>query len=458
MSRNCASSAAGCSWRSSVARRRFARSATAQSRANVSLNVRARGSRARRRRERVRVTTGEVAPTTTARRRVGRADETRRADRVAGAATRDVASTSWGSQRIWTRQPDANGQLFVEKPPSGMPSRTPRRADFDAMSLKVASTLAPRLAEHARRVSGATGLARRPRVYPGEIVIPIDLSREGVFGRGRGSLARRRAPPRRPRGGRSGDKAAAEALVAEVKPHLDGGFALASIAADGAASFYHRFSTNDAVVALEATELEPGWLERECALSVHMRVPIGTDNSAGVDAALARRGERVPAPRSASRSQRRGGDEGDEDDDTSAPPEKRNRRRGRRRQGRRVAKSPRVRAAAAAAADRTRVAAPARDRVAAGAGGRTDASRRRPPSTPPTPPRRTASFRRPSRAYLLGSSSLPRPRARVRVPTRRDGSRARMNVRSTSSDGSAFARIPTRTCLAPPLLSRTSRR
>ena len=86
----------------------------------------------------------------------------------------------------------------------------------------------------------------------------------------------------------SGDKAAAEALVAEVKPHLDGGFALASIAADGAASFYHRSSTSDAAVALEATELEPGWLEREYALfRCAMRVPIGIDNSAGVDAALA---------------------------------------------------------------------------------------------------------------------------------------------------------------------------
>ena len=214
--------------------------------------MRARGSRARRRRERARVTTG------------GRADDDGRDDGSDDARTRLAARDRVARARpLATLLPrrELGKSAYLDAPaqtqtvsfslrslPRGMPSRTPRRADFDAMSLKVASTLAPRLAEHARRVSGdgrAAGWLVGPASTPGEIVIL-------------GSICRARAcsdagadPPRGAAllpGGLavvgayvSGDKAAAEALVAEVKPHLDGGFALASIAADGAASFYHRF-------------------------------------------------------------------------------------------------------------------------------------------------------------------------------------------------------------------------
>ena len=282
-----------------------------------------------------------------------------------------------------------------------MPSRTPRRADFDAMSLKVASTLAPRLAEHARRVSGdgrAAGGSSAPRLPPGEIVILGSICRARACSDAGADLSRGAAlSPAASRWSArvSGDKAAAEALVAEVQPHLDGGFALASIAADGAASFYHRFSTSDAV-ALEATELEPGWLEREYALfRCAMRVPIGTDNSAGVDAALPPPRPRRSTPTISSSTPRR--EETKATKTTTRPPGRNEKPAAGAAAAkvRRVAKSPRVRAAAAAAAtDRTRVAAPARDRVAAGACGRRHAlSSATSFHPPPTPPRRTASFR-----------------------------------------------------------------
>ena len=345
--------------------------------------------------------------------------------------------------------------------PRGMPSRTPRRADFDAMSLKVASTLAPRLAEHARRVSGdgraAGWLVGPASTPPGEIVILGSICRARACSDAGADLSRGAAllP-----GGLavvgayvSGDKAAAEALVAEVKPHLDGGFALASIAADGAASFYHRFSTSDAVVALEATELEPGWLEREYALfRCAMRVPIGIDNSAGVDAALA-------AAEAEARSDatilvvhargERGDDEDDEDDDTSAPPEKRKTGGGGGggKKGKKGGKKSKGKSGGGGGGgSNAEVAAPARDRVAAGAGGRTDAllvGDLLPSPTDPTAAHRVVQVTPLVRTSSVSveSSATPLPAPAFAFRPDEDGSRARMNVRSTSSDGSAFARI-----------------
>ena len=301
-------------------------------------------------------------------------------------------------------------------------------------------------------------MARRPRVYPpGEIVILGSICRARACSDAGADLSRGAAllP-----GGLavvgayvSGDKAAAEALVAEVKPHLDGGFALASIAADGAASFYHRFSTSDAVVALEATELEPGWLEREYALfRCAMRVPIGIDNSAGVDAALA-------AAEAEARSDatilvvhargERGDDEDDEDDDTSAPPEKRKTGGGGGggKKGKKGGKKSKGKSGGGGGGgSNAEVAAPARDRVAAGAGGRTDAllvGDLLPSPTDPTAAHRVVQVTPLVRTSSVSveSSATPLPAPAFAFRPDEDGSRARMNARSTSSDGSAFARI-----------------
>ena len=214
MSRNCASSAAGllmAEFRRASAVR--AVGDAAQSRANVSLNdacprlagatttrTRAgddgRGSRRRRRRD----DGSDDARTRLAAR-----------DRVARARPpRDVvASTRVGeSQRIWTRQPRRKRSTFSRrKPPSGMPSRTPRRADFDAMSLKVASTCSratggARPSRLRRRARG--GLARRPRVYPlrRDRHPPGSICRARACSDAGADLSRGGRAPRRPRGGR----------------------------------------------------------------------------------------------------------------------------------------------------------------------------------------------------------------------------------------------------------------
>ena len=103
----------------------------------------------------------------------------------------------------------------------------------------------------------------------------------------------------------AGDKPEAEALVAEVKPHLEGGFAVATTRPDGSAAFHHRFSTADAIVAAAHDPLPPGWLEREyalfrCAFAARVEGPLGDDDvdadaafAASVDAAA--RGRRTSA-------------------------------------------------------------------------------------------------------------------------------------------------------------------
>ena len=89
----------------------------------------------------------------------------------------------------------------------------------------------------------------------------------------------------------AGDKPEAEALVAEVKPHLEGGFAVATTRPDGSAAFHHRFSTADAIVAAAHDPLPPGWLEREyalfrCAFAARVDGPLG-DDDVDADAAFA---------------------------------------------------------------------------------------------------------------------------------------------------------------------------
>jgi hypothetical protein len=338
---------------------------------------------------------------------------------------------------------------------------------LDDMSLKVAPTLAPRLAEHVRRVSGdarASGWLVGPAsTPPGEIVILGSICRARECSDAGADLARGAAllP-----GGLavvgayvSGDKAAAEALVAEVKPHLDGGFALASIAADGAASFYHRFSTSDAVVALEATELEPGWLEREYALfRCAMRVPIGTDNSAGVDAALAAAEAEARSDATILVVHLHGerGDEEDEEDDESAPTEKRKTGGGgggggkKGKKGGKKSKGKSGGGGGGGGGSNADVATPARDRVAAGAGGRTDAllvGDLLPPPTDPTAAHRVVQMTPHARTSPVSveSSATPLPAPGFAFRPDEDGWSATTNAtRGTarfSNGGSAFARV-----------------
>ena len=85
----------------------------------------------------------------------------------------------------------------------------------------------------------------------------------------------------------SGDKAAAERLVLETKPHLEGAFLVAAVS-QGEPSYFQRFSSSDAAVSARAEPLEAGWLDREHAtFRCEMRVPIGAANSAGAAEAFA---------------------------------------------------------------------------------------------------------------------------------------------------------------------------
>jgi len=85
----------------------------------------------------------------------------------------------------------------------------------------------------------------------------------------------------------SGDKAAAERLVLETKPHLEGAFLVAAVS-QGEPSYFQRFSSSDAAVSARAEPLEAGWLDREYAtFRCEMRVPIGAANSAGAAEAFA---------------------------------------------------------------------------------------------------------------------------------------------------------------------------
>jgi hypothetical protein len=87
----------------------------------------------------------------------------------------------------------------------------------------------------------------------------------------------------------SGDTSSVETLAMEVTHGLKGSFLVAAVA-DGATSFFQRFSTTDALVGVDPdpTPLDEDWLDREYALfRCEMRVPIGAENSQGVARAFA---------------------------------------------------------------------------------------------------------------------------------------------------------------------------
>ena len=161
------------------------------------------------------------------------------------------------------------------------------------MSLRVDASVATRLAEHETRGGPAgargwlVGPADRP---PGDAVVIGTLCRQAESDIGEDL---RRASAVLPGGLEvvgayvSGDKADAERLVAETKPHLEGSFLVAAVS-QGEPSYFQRFSTSDAAVSARADPLEEGWLEREYAtFRCEMRVPIGATNSAGTAEAFA---------------------------------------------------------------------------------------------------------------------------------------------------------------------------
>ena len=161
------------------------------------------------------------------------------------------------------------------------------------MSLRVDASVATRLAEHETRggPAGARGWLVGPADRaPGDAVVIGTLCRQAESEVGEDL---RRASAVLPGGLEvvgayvSGDKADAERLVAETKPHLEGSFLVAAVS-QGVASYFQRFSTSDAAVSTNADPLEKGWLEREYAtFRCEMRVPIGATNSAGIDEAFA---------------------------------------------------------------------------------------------------------------------------------------------------------------------------
>ena len=161
------------------------------------------------------------------------------------------------------------------------------------MSLRVDAAVATRLAEHETRggPAGARGWLVGPADRaPGDAVVIGTLCRQAESEVGEDL---RRASAVLPGGLEvvgayvSGDKADAERLVAETKPHLEGSFLVAAVS-QGVASYFQRFSTSDAAVSTNADPLEKGWLEREYAtFRCEMRVPIGATNSAGAAQAFA---------------------------------------------------------------------------------------------------------------------------------------------------------------------------
>ena len=168
------------------------------------------------------------------------------------------------------------------------------------MSFRVAPTVAARLAAHAADVDASDRRAAGWLVGPGALP-PGTTVVVGSLRRARScadlGADLRRAAELLPGGLEivgayvAGDKPEAEALVAEVKPHLEGGFAVATTRPDGSAAFHHRFSTADAIVAAAHDPLPPGWLEREyalfrCAFAARVDGPLG-DDDVDADAAFA---------------------------------------------------------------------------------------------------------------------------------------------------------------------------
>ena len=160
------------------------------------------------------------------------------------------------------------------------------------MSLRVDASVATRLAEHETRggPAGASGWLVGPadRAPSDAVVIGTLCRAESDVGEDL-----RRACAVLPGGLEvigayvSGDKAAAERLVAEMKHHLKGSFLVAAVS-QGETSYFQRFSSADAAVPARAEPLEKGWLDREYAtFRCELRVPIGATNSAGAARAFA---------------------------------------------------------------------------------------------------------------------------------------------------------------------------
>ena len=161
------------------------------------------------------------------------------------------------------------------------------------MSLRVDASVATRLAEHEARggPAGARGWLVGPADRaPGDAVVIGTLCRQAESDVGEDLRRARAVLP----GGLevvgayvSGDKAAAERLVAEMKRHLEGSFLVAATS-QGEPSYFQRRSGSGAAASARAEPLERGWLDREYAtFRCETRVPIGATNSAGAERAFA---------------------------------------------------------------------------------------------------------------------------------------------------------------------------
>jgi hypothetical protein len=215
--------------------------------------------------------------------------------------------------RFYALWRDARKVIYEERRPRRVRRRATAADRSVAMSLRVDASVATRLAEHETRggPAGARGWLVGPADRaPGDAVVIGTLCRQAESEVGEDL---RRASAVLPGGLEvvgayvSGDKADAERLVAETKPHLEGSFLVAAVS-QGVASYFQRFSTSDAAVSTNAEPLEKGWLEREYAtFRCEMRVPIGATNSAGSDAGVRqpRGGAAEPGVRRGRRRRRR---------------------------------------------------------------------------------------------------------------------------------------------------------
>ena len=165
-----------------------------------------------------------------------------------------------------------------------------------SMSLRVTSTVAKRLAEHANRAGDAPvrgWLVGPSDLKPGDLVVIGTLCREsGVV-----NDDYRRACSVLPGGlavigaYTSGDWQACNAYVSEMRFVLEGGFLLACIETSTNIQYFQKFGTSDTLVKLsESPEILPyNWLQREYALfRSEIAIPVGVTNSTGWRDALAK--------------------------------------------------------------------------------------------------------------------------------------------------------------------------